>query len=73
MDDLTVKVLMMFVATITTIILNRVWKIPEIETKLDNVVKETDKNREQIYNIHNKLHHHDIRISALEKTKTEDR
>ena len=72
MDDVSLKVLMVFVATITTIILNRVWKIPEMEAKLDSVIKETDKNRDRIHDINNTLHHHDIRISALEKTKQEN-
>lgn len=72
MDDVSLKVLMVFVATITTIILNRVWKIPEMEAKLDSVIKETDKNRDKIHDINNTLHHHDIRISALEKAKQEN-
>lgn len=72
MDDMTVKLLMVFVAAVTSIILNRVWKIPAMEEKLDNVGKETDKNRDKIHDINNTLHYHDIRISALEKTKQEN-
>lgn len=72
MDDLTVKLLMMFVSAMTGLILTRVWKIPAIEAKLDMAVKETDKNRDRIHDINNTLHTHDLRISALEKTKQEN-
>ena len=72
MDNFIIELLMIFVATTTSIILNRVWKIPAMEEKLDNVIKETDKNRDQIHNINNTLNHHEIRISVLEKTKQEN-
>jgi hypothetical protein len=54
-------------------VIARVWKIPQIEAKLDNVISETDKNRDKIHDINNTLHAHDLRISALEKTKQETR
>tara|TARA_Y100000356_G_C11116554_1_gene212499 strand:- start:303 stop:533 length:231 start_codon:yes stop_codon:yes gene_type:complete len=52
-------------------VLAKVWKIPLIEQKLDAVVRETDKNRDKIHDINNTLHHHEYRISNLEKSKTE--
>jgi uncharacterized metal-binding protein len=53
-------------------VLAKVWKIPLIEQKLDAVVRETDKNRDKIHDINNTLHHHDIRITNLEKAKEKD-
>ena len=53
-------------------VLTKVWKIPLIEQKLDAVVRETDKNRDKIHDINNTLHHHDIRITNLEKAKEKD-
>ncbi len=52
-------------------VLAKVWKIPLIEQKLDAVVKETEHNRDKIHRINNTLQHHEYRIDALEKTKTE--
>ncbi len=52
-------------------IIAKVWKIPSIEHKLDTVIKETDSNRDKIHKINNTLQHHEYRIDALEKTKTE--
>ena len=53
-------------------VLMRVWKIPTIETKLDNVVKETETNRHKIHTINNHLQHHETRITLLEKSKEKD-
>ena len=53
-------------------VLMRVWKIPAIENKLDNVVKETDTNRNNIHQIRNHLQHHETRITLLEKSKEKD-
>ena len=53
-------------------VLARVWKIPQIEAKLDNVIHETDKNREKIHDINNTLHNHETRIAILEKAKQEN-
>jgi hypothetical protein len=50
----------------------RVWKIPTIENKLDNVVKETDNNRHRIHLINNSLQQHETRITLLEKSKEKD-
>ena len=71
MDSLT-ELLMVFVAATTSVILGRVWQIPSIQAKLEDVMKETDKNRDKIHDVNNTLHLHDIRISALEKTKQKD-
>ena len=53
-------------------VLMRVWKIPTIETKLDNVVKETETNRHKIHAINNHLQQHETRITLLEKSKEKD-
>ena len=53
-------------------VLMRVWKIPTIENKLDNVVKETDNNRHRIHLINNSLQQHETRITLLEKSKEKD-
>lgn len=52
-------------------VLTKVWKIPLIEQKLDAVVRETEHNRGKIHKINNTLQHHEYRIDALEKAKTE--
>lgn len=52
-------------------VLIRVWKVPTIETKLDGVMKETERNRHKIHNINNSLHHHETRITLLEKSKNQ--
>ena len=52
-------------------VLLRVWKIPTIEAKLDNVVKETETNRNKIHDINNYVHHHETRITLLEKSEEE--
>jgi len=53
-------------------VLMRVWKIPAIENKLDNVVKETESNRSKIHSINNTIFSHETRITLLEKSKKED-
>ncbi len=53
-------------------VLMRVWKIPTIETKLDNVVKETETNRNKIHDINNKIQAHETRITLLEISKEKD-
>ena len=73
LDDLTLKALLGFFTVSVSLILARVWKIPAMEEKLDTVIKETEKNRDRIHDITNKLHVHDLRISALEKAKQETR
>lgn len=73
MDDMSLKLLVVFFGAAVSLILQRVWKIPAMEEKLDNVIKETDKNRDKIHAINNHLHAHDIRITALEKAKQETR
>lgn len=53
-------------------VLMRVWKIPAIENKLDNVVKETESNRTKIHQINNTLFTHETRITLLEKSKEKE-
>jgi HD-like signal output (HDOD) protein len=48
-------------------VLHRVWNLPAMVEKLENVGKETDNNRHKIHMINNTLHHHEHRISTLEK------
>jgi hypothetical protein len=71
MNDEFIKFALVLLAGGIATIITRVWKIPQIEAKLDNVIAETDKNRDRIHDINNTLHSHDLRISALEKTKQE--
>jgi len=52
-------------------VLIRVWRIPSIEEKLTNVVRDTDRNRQHIHNIHQTLSHHETRMTILEKAKAE--
>ena len=71
MDDMFVKFALSLLGMGVGTILLRVWKIPAMEEKLDRVIQETDRNRDRIHEINNTLHVHDLRISALEKTKQE--
>lgn len=71
-DILTVEWMLGLIGLGVAAVLARVWKIPAIEQKLDNVVRETDKNRDKIHSINNQLHVHDLRITNLEKTKQEN-
>jgi len=73
MNDEFIKFALVLLAGGIATIITRVWKIPQIEAKLVNVISETDKNRDRIHDINNTLHSHDLRISALEKTKQETR
>jgi CHASE3 domain sensor protein len=72
MENIEIEAIL-FLAGLIVIMLGtalvRVWKIPEIDTKLDNVIRETEKNRNKIHNINNTLHHHETRITLLEKSK----
>lgn len=68
-DGEMISYLLYLVTGIVSFVLIRVWRVPSIETKLDNVARETDKNRDLIHNISNKLHHHETRISLLESAK----
>ena len=71
-NDEFVKFALVMLAGMIATVLTRVWKIPQIEAKLDNVIHETDKNREKIHDINNTLHHHETRIAILEKAKQEN-
>ena len=68
-DGEMISYLLYLVTGIVSFVLIRVWRVPSIETKLDNVSRETDKNRDRIHNINNTLHHHETRISLLESAK----
>jgi hypothetical protein len=75
MENMEIEVIMFLAGLIVLMLgtaLVRVWKIPEIDTKLDNVIRETEKNRSNIHNINNTLHHHETRITLLEIAKEKD-
>ena len=71
-DENLIAYLLYLVAGMVAFVLIRVWKIPTIEAKLDNVTRETDMNREKIHSINNTLFHHETRIQLLEKSEKED-
>ena len=71
-NDEFVKFALVMLAGMIATVLARVWKIPQIEAKLDNVIQETEKNRDRIHDINNTLQNHETRITILEKTKQED-
>jgi len=71
LESMVFEIIMVAVAAGTGLILHRVWKIPTIEAKLDNVSNETDKNREKIHKLTNSIYSHETRISILEKAKEE--
>lgn len=71
-NDEFVKFALVMLAGMIATVLARVWKIPQIEAKLDNVIQETEKNRDRIHDINNTLHNHETRITILEKAKQED-
>jgi len=68
-DGEMISYLLYLVTGIVSFVLIRVWRVPSIETKLDNVARETDKNRDRIHNMNNKLYHHETRITLLESAK----
>lgn len=68
-DGEMISYLLYLVTGIVSFVLIRVWRVPSIETKLDNVARETDKNRDRIHNINNKLYNHETRITLLESAK----
>ena len=75
MENMEIEVIMFLAGLIVLMLgtaLVRVWKIPVIDTKLDNVIRETEKNRSNIHNINNTLHHHETRITLLELAKEKD-
>ena len=70
MDDAQIIEYFLYLITgMLSFVLIRVWKIPTIEAKLDGVMKETERNRHHIHSINNSLHHHETRITLLEKSK----
>lgn len=72
-DEQLIEYFLYLITGMLSFVLIRVWKIPTIETKLDNVMKETETNRQRIHNINNTLHHHETRITLLEKEKQNEK
>lgn len=66
------EILLIAVAGGVGVILQRVWKLPALEEKLDNVTDDTDKNRRKIHTINNTLYSHETRITVLEKAKEKE-
>ena len=73
LESYVFEILLIAVAGAVGLILQRVWKLPALEEKLDNVTDETEKNRHKIHTINNTLHSHETRITVLEKAKEEER
>jgi hypothetical protein len=72
-DEKLIEYFLYLITGMLSFVLIRVWKIPVIETKLDNVMKETEANRHRIHDINNTLHHHETRITLLEKEKQNEK
>lgn len=71
-EEVVVEYFLYLITGMVGFVLMRVWKIPAIENKLDNVIKETDTNRRSIHDIRNHIQHHETRITLLEKSKEKD-
>lgn len=71
-EEVMIEYFLYLITGMVGFVLMRVWKIPAIENKLDNVIKETDTNRRSIHDIRNHIQHHETRITLLEKSKEED-
>jgi hypothetical protein len=71
-EEKMIEYFLYLITGMLSFVLIRVWKIPTIETKLDNVVKETETNRHRIHNITNTIFQHETRISLLEKSEEKD-
>ena len=71
-EEVVIEYFLYLITGMVGFVLMRVWKIPAIESKLDNVVKETETNRNKIHSIHNTLQHHETRITLLESAKEKD-
>lgn len=72
-QEALIEYLLFLITAMVSFVLLRVWKIPTIETKLDNVIKETDSNKNRIRTIDNVLNNHETRITLLEKSENEKR
>ena len=70
-EEVVIEYFLYLITGMVGFVLMRVWKIPTIETKLDNVIKETDTNRRSIHDMRNHLQQHETRITLLEKSKEE--
>ena len=71
-EEVMIEYFLYLITGMVGFVLMRVWKIPAIENKLDNVIKETDTNRRSIHDIRNHIQHHETRITLLEKSKEEN-
>lgn len=72
-EEVMIEYFLYLITGMVGFVLMRVWKIPAIENKLDNVVRETEVNRNKIHNINNTLYQHETRITLLESAKEKDR
>ena len=72
-EEVMIEYFLYLITGMVGFVLMRVWKIPAIESKLDNVVRETEVNRNKIHNINNTLYQHETRITLLEKSEEKDR
>ena len=72
-QEALIEYLLFLITAMVSFVLLRVWKIPTIETKLDNVIKEKDSNKNRIRTIDNVLNNHETRITLLEKSENEKR
>ena len=71
-EEVMIEYFLYLITGMVGFVLMRVWKIPAIESKLDNVVRETEVNRNKIHNINNTLYQHETRITLLESSKEKD-
>ena len=72
-EEVMIEYFLYLITGMVSFVLMRVWKIPAIESKLDNVIRETEVNRNKIHNINNTLYQHETRITLLEKSEEKDR
>jgi hypothetical protein len=68
-EEVIIEYFLYLITGMVGFVLMRVWKIPTIENKLDNVVRETETNRHKIHNMNNTLYQHETRITLLEKSE----
>jgi len=56
------------VVAMVSAVLYRVWAIPAIQQKIESLDKESHKTRDNMHDVRNILHEHELRISVIEKT-----
>lgn len=59
------------VVAMVSAVLYRVWAIPAIQQKIEMLDKESHKTRDNMHDVRNILHEHELRISVIEKTPNE--